>query len=90
MNHNIRQSWEKFIEKYPGLKHDGGIPPSQTIAQEAHAVGWADGSKATRDDLQAEINKLREALIWCSGSSDFAPGAMAREGFERVVLPLLT
>jgi hypothetical protein len=32
---------------------------------------------------------LVEALIWCGGSQDFAPDGVAREGWERVVLPLL-
>lgn len=32
---------------------------------------------------------LRDALIWCSGADDFAPGGKARAGFERIVLPLI-
>ena len=35
------------------------------------------------------IRKLEEALIWCSAATDFAPEGKAREGFEKLVLPLL-
>lgn len=37
-----------------------------------------------------EIERLREALIWMAASPDFAPGGQAREGFERLVQPLLS
>lgn len=33
--------------------------------------------------------ELIGALIWMSGSDHFAPGGMAREGFEKIVLPVL-
>ena len=32
---------------------------------------------------------LEAALRWCSGSSDFAPGGQAREGWQKVCAPLL-
>jgi hypothetical protein len=35
------------------------------------------------------VERYREALIWCSGSDDFSPGGKAREGWEKMVLPLL-
>lgn len=52
------------------------VPPGGSVI---HAI----------ERLQAENEKLREALVWCSGSSDFAPGGQARVGFEKLVLPLL-
>ncbi len=39
--------------------------------------------------LREENRRLREALIWASGASDFAHGGRARTGFESLVLPLL-
>jgi hypothetical protein len=42
--------------------------------------------------IQSQNKKLRlmqDALIWMSGSDDFGPGGKAREGFLRVVYPLL-
>jgi len=33
--------------------------------------------------------KLIEALKWCSGSDDFQVGGKAREGWEKICLPLL-
>lgn len=39
--------------------------------------------------LDLQIRDLQEALIWMTGSDDFAPGGKARVGFEKLVLPLL-
>ena len=35
------------------------------------------------------IKKYKDALIWCSGSDDFQVGGKAREGWEKICLPLL-
>jgi hypothetical protein len=42
-----------------------------------------------RDSRQREIEKLQEALAWCGGSYDFAPGGIAYEGWRKLVRPLL-
>lgn len=42
-----------------------------------------------RQSLVNTIDDLREALQWCSGADDFAPGGKAREGWEKYVKPLL-
>lgn len=39
--------------------------------------------------LAEQNNQQRDALIWMSGSDDFGPGGRAREGYEKLVLPLL-
>jgi len=38
----------------------------------------------------AEIERLRGALQWCSGSADFNEGGIAREGWLTLCAPLLT
>lgn len=35
------------------------------------------------------LKECREALLWCSGSQDFAPGGQARKGWEKNIIPLL-
>lgn len=40
--------------------------------------------------LLDRIDKLDDALFWCSASQDFAPGGQARAGWERLCMPLLT
>ncbi len=35
------------------------------------------------------VSKLEEALQWCSGSGDFAPGGKARRGWVKLCQPLL-
>ncbi|HXD98234.1 MAG TPA: hypothetical protein VN646_16920 [Candidatus Acidoferrum sp.] len=35
------------------------------------------------------IAALYEALEWCGGSPDFAPGGQARAGWQRAVKPLM-
>lgn len=39
--------------------------------------------------IRPDIDDYREALIWASGADDFQVGGKAREGFERIMLPLL-
>ncbi len=41
------------------------------------------------DRLNDERNKLREALLWCSGSRDFQPGGIARDGWLKLCKPLI-
>lgn len=38
---------------------------------------------------EAENERLREALEWCSGSDDFNEGGKAREGWLKLCRPLL-
>lgn len=40
--------------------------------------------------LKSEKEKMREALMWMSGSNDFGPGGQAREGFLKNVYPLIS
>lgn len=40
-------------------------------------------------ELERRSAALGEALRWCGGSPDFQEGGQAREGWERVVAPLL-
>ena len=39
---------------------------------------------------QKEIERLREALIWCSGSGDFNEGGVARTGWLELCAPLIS
>ena len=48
------------------------------------------GLKATaaeRDRFRKVNDQLVEALIWCSGSSDFAPEGKGREGWLKLCQP---
>lgn len=45
---------------------------------------------AHEEEVKEEIEKYKEALIWCSGSEDFQyPDGKARVGWEKIVQPLL-
>jgi hypothetical protein len=46
-------------------------------------------TRPIEDALQARIDELVDALIWCSGSPDFCPGGQAREGWVKLCQPLL-
>ncbi len=39
--------------------------------------------------LRARVAELEEALVWCGGSADFAPGGQARIGWETMCMPLI-
>lgn len=45
--------------------------------------------QATIAALTARVAELEGALIWCSGSSDFNEGGIAREGWQKICAPLL-
>lgn len=64
------------------------------IAQELRAeLKATQGSLNVRtafwESAEKEIEQLRKALIWCSGSGDFAPEGQAREGWLKLCAPLL-
>lgn len=42
-----------------------------------------------RAENAALVDRMAEALIWCSGSEDFAPGGKARVGWLKLCKPLL-
>jgi len=56
---------------------------------------WPDGANLTLwlmgqvDKAEAENARLREALIWCSGSDDFQEGGKARKGWIKLCAPLI-
>jgi hypothetical protein len=39
--------------------------------------------------FEEEVNRYKEALIWCSGSEDFNVGGKAREGWLKLCEPLI-
>lgn len=41
------------------------------------------------DALQQRLNAAIEALKWAGGSEDFGPNGRAREGWEKLVAPVL-
>jgi len=46
-------------------------------------------AQASEDTLRKRVEELDGALVWCSGSSDFAPGGIAEAGWNKVCRPLL-
>lgn len=40
--------------------------------------------RLAQEESKKDIDELVEALIWCSGSSDFSPGGIAEEGWKKV------
>ena len=82
----IREHWEKFIKKYPGLKKDRtGIPTSFEIAQEAHAAGWLGGEAAGRiaehkviqEAAKVEIPQAPKFLMSVDGRKRFMTTSLA-------------
>lgn len=45
--------------------------------------------EALKKDVGEEVDKYKEALIWCSGSDDFQIEGKAREGWEKICVSLL-
>jgi hypothetical protein len=73
-----------------------GEMSTRQITRGIAARCWCDPRVSDRemDSELAEVfaEKIEEyinALRWCGGSSDFAQDGEAREGWEKIVLPLL-
>ncbi|MGH7484971.1 MAG: hypothetical protein ACREMY_05090 [bacterium] len=57
-----------------------------------HLVAALEEAKQASERLRSEwsaaatvVAMLRTALIWCGGSSDFAPGGVAHEGWQKMM-----
>jgi hypothetical protein len=48
-----------------------------------------DPTRANSREAADEIERLVEALIWCSASEDFQEGGQAREGWLKLCKPLI-
>ena len=84
--------WEEYDE---GDINDAREAAANRIKElKAELAGGNLPVKFVRADLYeaqaAEIERLREALQWCSGSADFNEGGIAREGWLKLCAPLLT
>lgn len=71
-----------------------GYPSGWALEKSAQLWGQPNTSNIVMiPELAQEIAKLldqyREALMWCSGSIDFAPEGKARQGWLKIVQPLL-
>ena len=81
---------------HDALHQSSGYSPSECFTDGPAERYLREIAESERDDLRAKlaaaeemVNDLREALIWTSGSIDFASGGVAREGWLRVCQPLL-
>jgi len=50
---------------------------------------YADGFKAGQESKDELLHECLGAIIWMTGSNDFAEGGQAREGYNNLVKPLL-
>jgi len=70
-------------------------PPSQFAQQQAAQIWCKKTTKNIAMDIYLAIefarliDKYREALIWCSGSADFASDGKAYKGWLKICQPLL-
>ena len=46
-------------------------------------------TRPIEDALQARIDEMVDALVWCSGSADFAENGKARTGWIEMCQPLI-
>ena len=70
--------------------------PSE-LARSLAAQAWcADATRHTEmdahlaDEFAVILDRYIEALQWCSGSGDFAPGGQAEIGWNKLCRPLLS
>jgi hypothetical protein len=73
------------------LEHSGNEQLAEHVTQWLSASSPPDTvlPSPKRETAQQFITRLKDALIWCSGSQDFSDGGQAREGWLRVCAPLI-
>jgi hypothetical protein len=52
-------------------------------------IGYSTFIEKSQQFIDKEIQKYKDALIWCSGSEDFQIEGKARKGWEKICVPLL-
>jgi hypothetical protein len=73
-------------------RHPGTIVPAYTDTGNSDAEYEARRSAArilAALEPDPAMDRMREALIWCSGSDDFQEGGKAREGWLKLCAPLI-
>jgi hypothetical protein len=81
-NNRIRDEWREQIE----IWNDTLSPENEGEATEIVTNWWL--SKID-ELLKSQREVYKDALIWCSGSEDFQIEGKAREGWEKICLPLI-
>lgn len=82
---------DRIIKDYNKLWEDALIVSENLIAVKKEKSDELKQFLITSiKEVQEETRKeYQEALIWCSGSQDFQVEGKAREGWEKICLPLL-
>lgn len=82
-----REALEKWDVVYPPITvgYDGN--EMDCVIRESQRLFLAQSLQGQRKVIE---DKYKDALIWCSGSEDFQVGGKAREGWEKICLPLLS
>lgn len=82
-----------FKEHIDLLENDNKITNLENIKLQAEIAQLKQNelNRQTKEiaRLFAENERLKSALIWCSGSADFQIDGQARKGWERICIPLL-
>lgn len=77
---NKLKEWEKSFDKQFKRYWRGNAIPDE--------IKFFIKSKR-KEEIESIVGEYKEALIWCSGSDDFQVGGKAREGWEKICVPLL-
>jgi hypothetical protein len=77
----IREEFLEWCKEDPALELANGVGSFENIA---------DWFLPKIDELlKSQREVYKDALIWCSGSEDFQIEGKAREGWEKICLPLI-
>lgn len=85
------ESWTASLEKWARWKEQWSWKRQMWLRPWFQKeIGRCLAAESRLALAEADVVRMREALIWMSAADDFAPGGKARRGFERIVLPLLS
>jgi hypothetical protein len=88
----IINDWEKEIEEqFIEILDYGNDLTSEDVWTDVEKIQWLRKSmKSLISSTEKRVAKeYKDALIWCSGSEDFQIDGKAREGWEKICLPLI-
>ena len=86
-NVEVSKNWQKDFDKKFQYALDDGF---YVIEEQALKQFIKDLLEKEEKELVGRIEKLEDALIWCSGSEDFQKGGKARKGWLKICRPLLS
>ena len=85
----VQSEIEEMISKLEAKAEELEVERDNATAGFQELYGLLAAKKVENHRLRSDREKMLDALIWCSGSADFAPGGKAHVGWVATCRPLI-